>query len=96
MTHVNSKSTGFLMSDREAPKPRTKFNFIPAEQYIRERPVTVMLADAFAWHAASESKRPVRCIADMLGAHMTPRNRLNPLLRRRQTMPAIADIPASK
>jgi hypothetical protein len=81
MTHVQSSSTGFL---------RSAHNFVmPVEQYLRDRPITISLADAFAWHAAAESKRPVRCIADMLGAHMTPRNRTNPLLRKRQTLDAI-------
>jgi hypothetical protein len=90
LTHVQSSSTGFVMAERSSPKAvRAPHNFIPVEQYLRERPVTVSLADAFAWHAAAESKRPVRCIADMLGAHMTPRNRTNPLLRKRQTMDAI-------
>jgi hypothetical protein len=81
------------MAGRETQKVRkTPHNFVPAEQYLRERPITISLADAFAWHAAAESKRPVRCIADMLGAHMTPRNRTNPLLRQRQTMPAMPEI----
>lgn len=81
------------MADREPQKvKRSAHNFVPVEQYLRERPITISLADAFAWHAAAESKRPVRCIADMLGAHMTPRNRTNPLLRQRQTMPAMPEI----
>ena len=87
-----------MMSDREAPKPQRHCHhgFIPAEIYIRERPLCVNLADAFAWHAAAESKRPARCIAEMLGAYLGPKERSNKLLnrmnlKRRQTMDAIPE-----
>jgi hypothetical protein len=87
-----------MMSDREAPKPQRhcQQGFVPAEIYIRERGLCVNLADAFAWHAASESKRPARCIAEMVGAYLGPKERSNKLLnrmnlKRRQTMDAIPE-----
>jgi hypothetical protein len=63
--------------------------WVSAEIFIREQPLKVTLADGCVWHAENESKRPVRCIAQMLGAYQTPRDRINPILRLRQTMQAI-------
>ena len=78
------------MSDRTVPnEARTRHHgFVPAEQFVRQMPLTASLAD-FGVRHAEESKRPVRCIADMLGVTAVGRNRLNPLLRKRQTMEAI-------
>ena len=98
MNYLSSvkRTKGYLTADREPEKPtrRCAFGFIPAEIYIRERGLCVNLADALAWHAATESKRPARCIAEMLGAYLGPKERSNRLLtrmnlKRRQTMDAI-------
>lgn len=63
--------------------------WVSAEVFIRKQHLTVHLPDAAVWHAMAESKRPVRCIAEMIGAYQTPRDRINPLLRKRQNMKAI-------
>jgi len=85
------KRTGFSMSDREIPKTRhCHHGFIPAEEYVRHLPLSASMANLAAAHIL-DSKRPVRSIADMLGVQMLGRDRMNPLLRQRQTMTAIAE-----
>ena len=94
MTYLNAvtRTRGYLMSDCEPPKHgrHCQHGFVPAEQYVREMALTVNLADAAAWHVAAESKRPARCIVQMIGAYQSPKDRVNPLLRKRQNMQAIS------
>ena len=67
----------------------TDTGFIPAEQYVRDLPLKASFADLCAAHIL-DSKRPVRAIVDMLGAQGVSRDGVNPLLRQRQTMKAVA------
>jgi hypothetical protein len=64
--------------------------FVSVEQYVRNLPLTAKMVDLCVHHAELESKRPVKAICDMLGATLTGRDRVNPLLKKRQTMKAIA------
>jgi hypothetical protein len=89
-----TRTYGYQMSDREPERKerRCQHGFVTAEQYVREQPLTASMADMGVAHTF-DSKRPVRSIADMIGAHQvnkTSRNKLlNPNLRKRQTMESI-------
>lgn len=63
--------------------------FVSVDQYVRSLPLTAKMVDLCVHHAERDSKRQVRCIADMLGVAFTPKYQLNPLLKKRQTMKAI-------
>lgn len=62
------------MEDRETVKVHRKHDFVPAEQYLREKPLCASLMDTATFHVL-ESKRLTRSMADFTAGYYSGRGR---------------------